>query len=557
MTPSTGRRALLDGAQTIALVVAITAGLAATFDPQPTRILVAGFVAVGCLGWRHPPIRVGLAVVAVLLVVADALGNRPVDGRWIRVALVALIVAAVCAARADLLGLRPLGDDDRTARVVARPGAVVLPAILLALLALTGFALGPDVKLGDETTSGGSQIDPGSSRVEPPQGSEGNGELAPYLGFQQTLDTASRGELGDAVVLRVEADAPDFWRGQSFDVWDGREWSRSESAPVVTVGAVRYRPTGVETGSDVPLEPFEQRFRVEAPAIGEVFAAYRPLVVGLPPRTYTYGPDGSVELLRPLGRGSEYTVTSLRAQVTPDILRDHDPRTSGGPEPRTRMQGPVSERVARLARRVTADAPTTYDAVRAIERWMAARTEYTTDIPPLPRDADAVEQHLFVDRKGFCVQIATSTAAMLDSLGVPVRLGVGFVPGEPSLLGRTFTVRERDAHAWVEVWFPGVGWQAFDPTADVPLAGEYDGSWTARLLRALRRLLVPIVVVGVLVLGAIGWWLVRRRRRRVAPAWSTDMLRRIEREGRDRGRPRARAETPTSYLLALAAGPVP
>src|SRR5207244_13258611 len=147
---------------------------------------------------------------------------------------------------------------------------------------------------------------------------------------------------------------------------------------------------------------------------------------------------------------------------------------------------------ARLAARITAGAPTTYDAIRALERWLATHTTYTLDIPPLPRGADAVDQFLFVDHKGFCVQIATSMTVMLRSLGVPARLGTGFAPGDESLLGGEFTVRGQDAHAWVEVWFPGLGWQAFDPTADVPLSGDYDGSFLARLVRLVGRAAVPL-----------------------------------------------------------------
>ena len=58
------------------------------------------------------------------------------------------------------------------------------------------------------------------------------------------------------------------------------------------------------------------------------------------------------------------------------------------------------------------------------------------------------------------------------SVGIPARLATGFVPGEKDGLSGRFVVRERDAHVWTEVYFPGVGWQGFDPTASVPLAGE-------------------------------------------------------------------------------------
>ena len=270
----------------------------------------------------------------------------------------------------------------------------------------------------------------------------------------------------------------------------------------------------VRTATEIPnieTDVFEQHVRVEASAIGTLYAAYRPLLVSLPATAYRFDSDGAIKLRRPLGRGSEYTVQSYRPYVTAAILREHDPADAASPPDGT-MRGPVPLRVAELARRITANAPTSYDAVLAIEDWIGAHTTYTLDIPPLPKGADAVEQHLFVDRKGFCVQIATSTAVMLHSLGVPVRLGSGFTPGEESVFGGDFTVRAKDAHAWVEVWFPDVGWQAFDPTAHVPLSGEYDGSLLARIWRALQRLALVVA------LARRGARVLRRARGRPSPA---------------------------------------
>ncbi len=565
--PPAGRRAL-DAVQALAIVVAIGAGLAASFTDEAVRVLTLGFLLVALIGWRYATIRVALAAVAVLILVADAMGRGPTDRGWVRVAVVALVVAGVLGARASRGSVPTLASATNavsTSSTTTAPSsstrrsvgvrAIVGPAAALVVLALVAFALGPDIDLESSRTSeSGSTTFPSSSaEVTPPARGSSAKALQPYLGFEQSLDTGARGALGDDIVLRVEADAPDFWRGQSFDRWDGQTWTQSIAAPTVRVSTER----GIVPGTGVDVERFEQRFRVEAPAIADLYAAYQPIAVDLPPRTFTYRSDGSVALTRPLGRGSEYTVTSLRALVTPEVLRARDPLSPGSRPPSGAMEGAVSARVARLARRITADAPTTYDAIRAIEHWMAAHTTYTTDIPALPAGADAVEQHLFVDRKGFCVQIATSTATMLHSLGVPVRLGVGFVPGDPSILGRSYTVRASDAHAWIEVWFPGVGWQAFDPTADVPLAGQYDRSLLAQVLRVLRRFLVVAVLAVVALIVIVAAWVVRRRRRRVEPPWVRTFLRQIEREGRARGRPRAPTETPQRYLAALAEDALP
>ena len=234
----------------------------------------------------------------------------------------------------------------------------------------------------------------------------------------------------------MTAPAPDFWRGASFDQWNGRTWTRSRNQSSASFGA--------PFAGNVEFETFRQRVRVEASAIGSLFGAYRPVYTDLPPRTYRYGADG-LELRQPLGRDAEYTLESVRALVTPEMLRTHDPRAAGVDVPKsgTDHGRGASPRAIRLAARVTAEAPT--PTTRSSSRALDARhTTYTLDIPPLPDDADAVDQFLFVDRKGFCVQIASSLTVMLRSIGVPARVGAGFAPGEESLLGGDFTVRARD-----------------------------------------------------------------------------------------------------------------
>ena len=71
------------------------------------------------------------------------------------------------------------------------------------------------------------------------------------------------------------------------------------------------------------------------------------------------------------------------------------------------------------------------------------------------------------DRRGYCEQFAATMTLMLRGLGVPARVGVGFLPGAPHR--GEFVISTRDAHAWVEVELPGAGWVAFDPT---PARGE-------------------------------------------------------------------------------------
>ena len=106
--------------------------------------------------------------------------------------------------------------------------------------------------------------------------------------------------------------------------------------------------------------------------------------------------------------------------------------------------------------------------MQSLIHWIGAHTRYSENIPPLPPGADTVDEFLFGNRVGFCEQISTSLAVMLRSLGIPAREAVGYVPGSFNPITDLYQVHANDAHAWVQVWFPGYGWQDFDPTAAVP-----------------------------------------------------------------------------------------
>jgi hypothetical protein len=139
---------------------------------------------------------------------------------------------------------------------------------------------------------------------------------------------------------------------------------------------------------------------------------------------------------------------------------------------------------------------------------------------------------------------------MLRSLGIPAREAVGYVPGGYDPITDLYQVRADDAHAWVQVWFPGYGWQSFDPTASVPAAAPSPGLTALRDVGlALRR--VPWVpVAAVAVGGGVVVALVRLRRRRPAK-WAAQLARRVERAGRRAGRPRRRSETLPEYATSL------
>ena len=253
-----------------------------------------------------------------------------------------------------------------------------------------------------------------------------------------------------------------------------------------------------------------------------------------------------------MGNNAIYSVES-------EVDHSHGRRTPCGSERRalpadveaSSLQLPHAyPRVEALAKKITAGDTTNYDRVESLIAWMGAHTRYSTDIPPLPAGADTVDEFLFGNRVGFCEQISTSLAVMLRSIGVPTREAVGYVPGPYNPLTDLYQVRADDAHAWVQVWFPGFGWQSFDPTAVVPLANPAPGTVALDDIgHALRR--VPIVpVAGVLLSLALVATFVRWRRCRPL-TWAERIARQAERAGRRAGRPRRPHETFSEYATTL------
>jgi transglutaminase-like putative cysteine protease len=127
-----------------------------------------------------------------------------------------------------------------------------------------------------------------------------------------------------------------------------------------------------------------------------------------------------------------------------------------------------------LARRLAAGARSSYEVVAHIERYLLAGYTYSEQ-PPLRRYP--LEAFLFADRRGYCQQFSGAMTLMLRMDGIPARVGVGFNPvlvssanpaGPEQRIGEASAL---DAHAWVEVFFSGIGWVPFDPTPPTPSAG--------------------------------------------------------------------------------------
>jgi transglutaminase-like putative cysteine protease len=559
----------------VAIMVAFLGHLHHLSDLAGLQVpLAQAFLWLLVLHALDTPNRHGLLVLLVaslvLVSLAGVLSISMAIAPWLLIWAFASLVALGLAYRAELDDLPALGAAraPQFSRSLLAVPAAILAAVLfvgfgvfmLVPVAGTSRALTFPAQLPDDNPvrTGGSlqnpSLGPGASASSGGNGGRGTRASFGYFGFSKQLDTSLRGRPDDTLVMRVRASSPDFWRGQTFDQWNGRVWKVSRDQPIPIRGdqpiGIPRVPVDGPTTTAIDVDELVQTYYLEQAGPNAIFAASQPTKVYFPDRTIFQNQDGTLRAGVRLDPGTVYTVVSQRRLVTPAALRA--PVVDAIPEQILAQYSasPVTtERVRALAHAVTAAAPTTYDKVLAIESWLHDHTKYSLDIPPLPKGADAVDRYLFVDRKGFCEQIGTALVVMLRELGVPTRLVVGYTPGERNPFTGLYEVKASDAHAWAEVYFPGVGWQGFDPTANVPLAGDshIDAAGDGALSYLSERLHVPgpLLAVGSIAAGLVGLYFALRSVRRhpdgvsISRSWASQRLARLESLGAARGRPRA------------------
>lgn len=302
------------------------------------------------------------------------------------------------------------------------------------------------------------------------------------VGFSDRVSIGGHGsriQPNPEVVLRVEFPdgAPDglrglHWRGRSYNRFDGVTWSRVErTGPPPREGEEWSGPLLDQVVYARPLGDANVLFGLHPVVDITPMSRIRP--VRMPGGDFLY--TGDVEPV--------YRVRSRHAAPDPALLRSVQPDHTR--EVVAHLQLPaVTARMMRLADSLRLSAPTMYDHVRAVERYLETQFEYTLDLPPTRREA-TLDHFLFVRRAGHCEYFSTAMAVLLRAGGVATRNVNGFLGGEWNDYGGYLTVTQNNAHSWVEVLFPGVGWVAFDPTppgAAASLAGSAAGFGPLRML---------------------------------------------------------------------------
>ncbi|MFI9009685.1 DUF3488 and DUF4129 domain-containing transglutaminase family protein [Actinosynnema sp. NPDC053489] len=178
---------------------------------------------------------------------------------------------------------------------------------------------------------------------------------------------------------------------------------------------------------------------------------------------WRYDPErGMIYSVRARKSGS-YTLKTVFDTPSADTLR----RARGQADvDQSYLDAPgIEGRVAALARRIVAEHDNRFDQATALYRYFTDGTQgfqYTTQTENSDTSVGALEDFVFNGKKGYCEQYASAMAIMARSVGMPARVALGFTAGYAT--GDVQTITSQDAHAWVEIYFPGYGWMTFDPT---------------------------------------------------------------------------------------------
>jgi transglutaminase-like putative cysteine protease len=301
------------------------------------------------------------------------------------------------------------------------------------------------------------------------------------MAFGRTLTLGGAVNLSSAPLLEVQAAEPHYWRAVSYDQYTGSGWSDTDSF-VLTLqpAADQLRPVPYAMEQELT-----QTVRMLESGEGLLFSAGQPVRISVAARarvsqvSLSGAPRATdvsmLQAVAALRRNQTYTLVSLVSKAGAKHLQ-----SAGTDYPvwvRRYLQLPdeLPERVRRLSREVSEGAVTPYEKAVAIQNYLR-RITYDQYVSAPPAGHDVVDWFLFEGRRGYCDYYATAMAVMCRALGIPARVSQGYTPGELMPGSRTYRVRQVNAHAWAEVYFPGFGWIEFEPTSSQPLPSLTEGT---------------------------------------------------------------------------------
>ncbi|MDX2243637.1 MAG: DUF3488 and DUF4129 domain-containing transglutaminase family protein [Leptolyngbyaceae cyanobacterium bins.302] len=462
-----------------------------------TRIILAGLlIQLQTLHSFHMPRRQDLGysmIIGLILIgVASTLSQTMIFGLLLLAFLIISLPVLVLDYRSRLnLGIAQRSPFKRVGLSLRRLGIFLVVILALGLSLFLMMPRLPGYQLRTFPVSGQINqdfqdnqqiINPGYVRQGNLAGGTGTGsgqgqQTGPgemdedyYYGFGSRINQNLRGMMKPKVVMRVRSQAKSFWRVMAFDRYLGQGWEMSRNDKTETI----KRPFwSYQFYLPVPVTLTQRKEVVQTYTIVSDLPNVIPAMVH-PREVYFPTPEIALDLeggLRsPVGLPEGLTYTIVSQVPIRDRTRLRQASTQYHPVTRQLfLEVPAAIRAkvrsqteALLA---TSETPISSPYEKALFLAQALKQRYSIqpEMPYLNPKEDIVEAFLFKYKGGYPDHFATALTIMLRSIGIPARLVVGFAPGEFNPFTGLYEVRNTDAHAMTEVYFPKFGWFAFDP----------------------------------------------------------------------------------------------
>jgi len=369
----------------------------------------------------------------VLFIFTAALGTDR-----LRIAVAAAWFAAALVVVAVLRALHGGGSESWLGRRRRAVGAALPATAMCALVAALGAAA-----IGPLLPGAGAEPLLETRRTQ----SDVTEVLSPLVDIRSRLVNRANTEM-----FTVSSSAGRYWRVTGLSEFDGNTWKLPERSLDDADGTLN------EPRDDAQI--VQQQIIISRLG-GELLpAAFTPIEVAQPNLLWLAETDTIILDDETLSEGMTFNISSDVRVPSPELLRTTRAVNAPG-DGFLALPGGVPDEAVQLAFEVTAGQPTDYDRARALQDWFRSEFEYSLEVQRGHSD-DAISAFLRA-RIGYCEQFAGTFAVMARAIGLPARVAVGFTQGELRADGKYY-VLGKNAHAWPEVWFEGVGWVLFEPT---------------------------------------------------------------------------------------------
>lgn len=252
-------------------------------------------------------------------------------------------------------------------------------------------------------------------------------------------------------------------RGTIKDLYNGFMWDKSDN-----------KTTKIKGELEVKEYSMAYKFKeIEIVHEGvKTTTAFNVLYPYMLTNSYKYGfIDSDLETFNPkaIKSGKNYTVKYKEYDTDQETILERGPDkvvklSTSYTDKYLKLPNEIPSRVYNLAKDITDEYDSPYMKASAIENYLKTNYPYSKDTAILPEGRDFVDYFLFDEKKGSCSYYATALTVMARMVDIPARYVEGFVVPYSKNSDGYREILNSDAHAWVEVYFEGVGWVTFDPT---------------------------------------------------------------------------------------------